>query len=498
MISNKAFLNSPTQATQHPVIVVLQTPLADVRRPLTQREYPVQGVFTSVVGEEGPPASLAMLRSSRFIAYAERTGRGPLQYLATSTVQSRGTNSAQPPAEWPAAAPPSSAGAATEAFSGTAPNGVEVGWSRSQASEPQDAKSDGDTSAAAHEAALRAEGSDVAADHGSASENSRGGSPAGSDQMELQLPPMARCASPPQSGQRAPDVVGQRHDALSAAGPVTLSDTVHIGSSCSAAMSPHRSLSSAASPRGISHAILPPPPSISSVDTSAPPAEFADMHTDEFSSASARQCDAIFRDKTSIALPGSNAGGSDGVDRAAAYDPASAHSGVAVATTAELQCASVHAAMATCRPPSERAQDLTTANEQLLHDLRHSEERYLSDHDGGALPLGGGLQYADEQCSPPESGAVPNHGFAGKRPVLFRRIDRDCALQSLCGDESKHAVLLMQSSMLHCTWRTLSRHPARRHRLCLARAMSYRAAWSRLAHTISGLSRRGRASLMSN
>jgi len=418
MIFDKAFPNNLHQATLHPVTVLLETLLAIVRRPFTERGYPVQGVFTSVVGEEGPPATLAMLRSSRFIAYAERTGRGPLPPSATSAVEPSVPFPAQPLAEQPAAALPSDADAESasgaEADGDVGPStGPEDGRSRSPASEPQDAMSEADTSSAAHEAApsLSAEGDDVASGGNSASVNSRGRSPAASDRMELQLPPMVRCASPLQPGQRAQDIVGQRHDMLSAgplAGPVTLSDMVHIGSSCSADTSPHQSLRSAASPRSISQASLPPPPSPSSLDASAPPAESADIHADDLSCASAGPCETLAQDQTPCELPGSDAGGSDGVCRAAAYDPASEHSGAAVVTTAELQCVGVHAAMAASRPSSEQEQDLTTADEQLLHDLRHSE------YDGGALPLGGGLQYAHEHCSPPESGAVAGHLCAGK------------------------------------------------------------------------------------
>ena len=310
--------------------------------------------------------------------------------------------------------------------------------------------SEADTSSAAHEAgpSLSVEGNDVATGGNSASANSRAGSPAASDPMELQLPPMVQCASPPQSGPRAPDIVSQRHHVSAAgplAGPVAYSDTVHIGSSSSTGASPHDSLSSAASPRSISEASL-PRPSSSSVDASAPPAESADMDTDALLFASAGPCDAVSQDETSVELPGGNAEGSDGVGLAAPYHPASEHRGAAVMTSAELQCASVHAAMVSSQPPSDRAQDLTTTDEQLLHDLRHSQERYLNDYDGAALPLGKGLLYAHEHCSQPESGAET--WMCWPRPVLcLLKPATDARAKSLCGDGSKHACCVAHAEL---------------------------------------------------
>ena len=380
----------------------------------------MQGVFTAIVSEGAPPATLAMLRLSRFLAYADPAGHGPPPPAETLPVEPGDTFSVQPPAEQPAAALPSGEGAATEASSDAGPDdGARLSvdrqnrWSRSQASEPRNAASEENTSTAAHEAALPAGADSVAAGEDSDFGNSGGGSPAASDRMELQLPPMVRCTSPPPAGLRPPHAAGQRQHAFVAGplgGPVALSDAVQMGSSCSAGAASHDSLSRAILPRRISQASLSPPSPRSLASVS--PAEPADRLTDELSGALAGPCDAVCPDEAPTELLGSGTGGLDGGDPATAFDPALAHTDNAIRGPAEHRCISIVAETNTTTtfwPPSERAQDLTLADEDLLRDLRHSAARSHDGPDGGALPPGGSLQDVPEYRGLPKSGAGPRH-----------------------------------------------------------------------------------------
>ena len=376
----------------------------------------MQGVITSVVGEEGPPATLAMLRSSRFLAYADRTGHGPLPPSADSLVQPTGTFPAQSPAEQPIAALHSgedleaSSGAEADGDAGTGVDPADE-CSHGQASEPEDAMSEDHTSIAIYEAALSAEVDDAAASDASGCASSCAGSPAASDHMEPQLPPMVRCASPPPAATRPPHAASQRHH-MSSAVPLpssaAYSDRVHVCSSSSAGSLPHGSLSSAASPQSITKAASPPPPSPSSCDASASLAAPAGTQGAEAPCASAGPCDAVVPDNALIQL-GSDTGGSSGVDPVTARCPALAHVD-AVRTVVEHQGVSLHYspdAVASLQPPSEQDQYLTPARGHLRRDMRSSDMRSLGGSGGDALPTGSSPQDVPEHRGLPEAGAVP-------------------------------------------------------------------------------------------
>ena len=203
----------------------------------------LQGVITSLKSSEGARSTMAMLRSSRFVAYAETAG--PRRASASS--QTAQNSLEEQPAEQPAtegiilAASPSVEWADAEdaarnpmqaQFSPSVDAARAEGASAAERASPAELSIEGagrSTSAddlEPSEGSLRSEGRSASA--------SRAGSAALSDDDERQspLPAIVRCKSPPPASERRVSTTEQRTVAAAPARPpVTLSDTAQMGSS---------------------------------------------------------------------------------------------------------------------------------------------------------------------------------------------------------------------------------------------------------------------------
>ena len=200
-----------------------------------------------------------MLRSSRFIAFAEPSGSQPAALIDTATTSPKltVTQSGQQPAPDSAASPPAHnevvlKAASTGELSDTATHVMQAhGQLLDNQMSASRTPSSSVGSIAAYEQAQRADEDEGSASHDSGGATSHAGSSAASEvEGVTQLPPMVRCASPPSVSERPCSEARQRQDLHSPSeAPIILSDTVHMGSSLSDSGSSPHSLSTASSPR---------------------------------------------------------------------------------------------------------------------------------------------------------------------------------------------------------------------------------------------------------
>ena len=240
----------------------------------------LQGVITLIASSEGVPVTLAMLRSSRFLAFAETAG--PRRAAASSQTPPQPSPVEQPAdqpatdqrAECPFEEQADAQDAATNQPRATQASRSSVnaraGLLHMATPSPEHALSSDHTSATAHimqSPGRLQEGADSiglrpgrrtgsglpADDPGHTAEGaicsgersgavSRAGSAASSDDDRRQslLPAIVRCASPPPASEHRASISRQRDaPAASAIAPAILFDTVQIGNSLSEAASQH-------------------------------------------------------------------------------------------------------------------------------------------------------------------------------------------------------------------------------------------------------------------
>ena len=212
----------------------------------------MQSMVTSVESSEGAPMTLAMLRSSRFVAFAERIDPRPAAPAEVPPLDPTAARSAQWSTADSTAGPSAVDGTSLQAASfhehdQTPVAAIDVGIvvSRGQMLEPPPTCML-DLTAAAHETAACGAGCEAASSSSHSCASSRTGSLAASNSPKPDLPSMIQCASPPPASMRFVADDSPRQNISSAGQPDVLmipSDTVQMGSSRGAGTSMYNSRS---------------------------------------------------------------------------------------------------------------------------------------------------------------------------------------------------------------------------------------------------------------